>query len=92
MIGLLALADTDNAGGGIAVEDRAVFCERYLSRCILGRLQVRILGSALHVVDLLAIEFERDAQLGQRLDFTLSREDAVARRGDRRQVARANGR
>ena len=43
----------------IALEDRAILGEGDLSRGILGRLPIRIVGAALDVVDRLAIEFER---------------------------------
>ena len=53
--------------GGVALEDRAVLGEGDLSRGVLRRLPVRVIGAALDVVDRLAIELERDAQLDQRL-------------------------
>ena len=75
----------------IAVEDRAVLGEGDLLRRILHRLPVGVLGAALDVVDRLAIEIERHPQLDQRLDDALPREDAVAGRRDRAQMAGADG-
>jgi len=49
--------------GVVTLEDRAVFGEGDLARRVLRRLPVRVIGAALDVVDRLAIEFERDAQL-----------------------------
>jgi hypothetical protein len=54
-------------------------------------LPVRVARTALHVVNLLTIELERDPQLDQRLDLALSRENAIARRRDRLEVAGADG-
>ena len=79
-----ALADADDARRGVALENGAVLGKGDLARGVLCRLPVGIVRAALHVVNLLAIELERNAQLDQRLDFALSGEDAVARRRDRR--------
>ena len=60
-------------------------------RGVLRRLPVGVVRAPLHVVDLLTIELERDPQLDQRLDLALPREDALARRRDRLEVAGADG-
>ena len=78
-------------GGVVALEDGAVFGEGDLARRVLRRLPVRVVGAALHVVDCLAIELERDAQLDQRFHLALPRDDAVPRRLDAPQVAGADG-
>ena len=78
-------------GGGVALEDGAVLGEGDLARGVLHRLPVRILGAALDVVDRLAIELERHAQLDQRFHLALPRDDAVPRRLDVPQVAGADG-
>jgi len=52
---------------------------------------LRIVGATLHVVDLLAIEFEGNAELDQRLDLALSRKDSSAGRREVAQMACADG-
>ena len=47
---------------GVSFEDGAVLGEGDLPRGVLHRLPVGVVGAALHVVDLLAIQFERDAE------------------------------
>src|SRR5204862_3467202 len=49
------------------------------------------LGAALDIVDHLAVEIERDAQLDQRPHLALASENAVSRRSNRLQMARADG-
>src|SRR5262249_21267766 len=85
------LPDAADARRPLALEDGAVLGVGYLLRRILRRLPVRVLRTAFNVVDLLAIELERDAQFDQRLDLALPREDAVTRRSDRLKVAGADG-
>ena len=46
---------------------------------------------ALHVVDLLTVELERDPQFDQRHHFALPREDAIVRRPDRLEMTGADG-
>ena len=53
--------------------------------------QSEVVGAALHVVDRLAIELERNAQLDQRFHLALPRDDAVGRRLYGAQVAGADG-
>src|SRR5262249_22308117 len=85
-------ANAADAGGGVALENRPILGERQPSRRILGGLPVGIIRAALHVIDLLAIELERYAQLDERFHLALPREDAVAWRLDRAQVAGSDGR
>src|SRR5262245_20157248 len=85
-----ALSDAADAGVGIALEDGAVLGIGDLLRGVLRRLPVRVARIALHVVNLLTIELERDPQLDQCLDLALSRENAIARRRDRLEVAGAD--
>src|SRR5262249_28876923 len=58
---------------------------------VLGGLPVRVVGAALHVVDLLAVELERRAYLDQRLHLALPGHEPVSERPDVAQVARAHG-
>ena len=60
------------------------------SRGILHRLPVGVVRAALHVVDLLAIQFERDAQFDQRLDDALAGQDTFGGRLDLAQMAGAD--
>ena len=73
----------------VAVEDGAVFGKGELLRGVFRGLPVGVLRSALHVVDGLAGELKRDAQLHQRLDLALAGDDAVCGSGDGLQVAGA---
>ena len=57
-----SLADAADARGGIALEDRSVICKGQEPCGIFRGLPIRIVGATLHVVDLLAIEFERNAE------------------------------
>ena len=86
-----ALADAADAGGGVALEDRPVLGKGQQPRGVLGGLPVGIVGAALDVVDLLAVEFEGNAELDQRLDLALARQDAVAGSSDIAQMAGADG-
>src|SRR5215813_4096503 len=86
-----SLADAGDAGGGVPFEDRPVLCKGQKPRRIFRGLPIRIVGAALHVIDLLAIELEGDAKLDERLDFTLSRENSVSGRRDVAQMAGADG-
>src|ERR1700719_3560531 len=86
-----ALADAADAGGGIAFEDSAVFGEGQKLCRIFGGLPIRIVGATLHVVDLLAIELERNAELDERFDLALSGKDSVSRRRDIAQMPGADG-
>jgi hypothetical protein len=88
---LLVLADTADISGGVALEDRAVLRKGQQPRGVLGGLPIRIVGAALHVIDLLAIELEGNAQFDQRLDLALSRQDSVSGCCDIAQMARADG-
>ena len=87
-----ALTDAADPGGGIAIEDRAIFRKGDFARRFLQRRPVGILGAALDVVDRLARQRERNAQFDERLDYALHRLDALARRLDRLGVAGAYGR
>ena len=73
--------------GGIAVEDGAIFSKGQPSRRVLQGLPVRVVRAALHVVNLLAIEIERNAQFDERLHLTLPCNDIVSRRLEVAQVA-----
>ena len=86
------LADAADAGRGVTVEYRRDLRRRRSPRGVLGRLPVGVVGAALDVVDLLAIEFERNAQFDQRLHLALPGDDAVARRGDVAQMTGADRR
>ena len=86
-----ALPDAADARRGIALEDGTVLGIGDLLCGVLRRLPVGVARTALHVVDLLTIELERDTQLDQRLDLALSRENAIARRRNRLEVAGADG-
>ena len=81
-----------NAGGGVAVEDGAIFGKGQPSRGVLRRLPVQVVRATLHVIDLLAIEIERRAQFDERLDLALPRQDIVSRRLDIPQVTGADRR
>ena len=85
------LADALNTGGGIALEYGAILGKSDLSRGVLCRLPIRIVGAAVDIVDLLAIELEGNPQLDQRLYLALPGDDAVTRGGNRKQVAGADG-
>src|SRR4029077_16806137 len=58
-----------------------------LLRGVLRWLPVGIVRAALDVVDLLAVELERDPEFDQRLNLALSRDHAFARRGNWLEVA-----
>ena len=81
------LADAFDPRRGIAVEDGAIFRKGQPPRGVLQGLPVRVVRAALHVIDLLAIEIERNAQFDERLHLTLSRDDIVSRRLEVAQVA-----
>src|SRR5215467_10305247 len=85
-----SLTNALNATGGIALENRPVFCKGDRFGRVLCRLPVRVVGAALDVVDHLAVEFERNAQLDQSLDLALPGNDAVARRRDIQQMPGAD--
>ena len=55
-----ALPDALDAGGRVALEDRAVLGKGNRLRRVLHRLPVGIVRAALHVVDRLAVELERE--------------------------------
>src|SRR6185312_2666989 len=86
-----ALTDAADAGCGIPVEDGPILGKGQDLRGILGGLPVGIVGAALDIVDLLAIELEGHAQLDQRLDLALPRQDSVCGRLEVLQMARADG-
>ena len=77
---LVPFANAANAARGITIEDGAVLREGDQPRGVLRGLPVGVVGAALDVVDLLAIEIERHAQFDQRLHLALPRQDAVHRR------------
>src|SRR5262249_12479247 len=85
------LPDAADARRGIALEDGAVFSIGYLLCGVLRRLPVGVVRAPLHVINLLTIKVERHAQLDQRVDLALPREDALARRLDRLEVPDADG-
>src|SRR5260221_425691 len=87
-----ALPDTLDAARSIAVEDGAVLGKGNLSSGVLRRLPVRIVGAAFHIVDHLAVQVEWHTQLDQRLHLALPGKDAVPRRCDILEMARADGR
>ena len=87
-----SLADAGDIGGGIALEDGAVFGEGHLLGGVLRRLPIRIIGAALDIVDLLARQFERHSHFDQRLHLALARDDAIAGSRDRAQMSGADGR
>ena len=62
---------------------------RTLKRYLAGRRVVDVL--ALHIIDRLTIQFERDTQLHQRLRIALPGADVFSRRFDMPQVASADG-
>src|SRR5260370_33622654 len=85
------LADALNAARGIALENRTVLSKGDLLGGVLGRLPIRVVGAAFDIVDHLAVEVERNAQLYQCLDLALPREDALAGSRDILQVTGADG-
>jgi hypothetical protein len=87
-----ALADAYDSSGGIALEDGAVFSECELSRSVLCGLPIGVVCAALNIVDHLAIEIERNAELDQGLGFALLSGDALAGRIDGALMTRAYGR
>ena len=86
-----SLADAGDARSRITFEDRPVLREGQKSRGILGGLPIQIVGAAFHVIDLLAVNVERDPELDERIDHALSRQNAVRWRRDVAQVAGADG-
>src|SRR5260370_40558210 len=86
-----ALTNALDAGCLIALEDGPVLGKGDPPRAILQWLPVRIVGAALDVVNRLAIELERNAQLDQRLDLALPGDDALRRRRDAAQMTGADG-
>jgi hypothetical protein len=66
--------------------------EGNLSGGVLGGLPIRIGGAALHIVDLLAVELERDQKFDQRLHVALPRQDTSGWSRNGAQVAGADGR
>src|SRR5262249_40339201 len=86
-----ALPDAADARRGIALEDGAVLGIGNLLRSVLRRLPVGVVRTPFHVINLLAIEFERNPQLDQRLDLALPRKDALAGFRNRLEVASADG-
>ncbi len=82
------LPDAFDAGGGVALEDRAVFRKCDQLRRVFQRLPVRIVRAAVDVVDRVPLQIERHPQFDQRLDFALPRDNAGARR---RQVLQMSG-
>src|SRR5262249_16726775 len=87
-----ALPDAADARGGKALEDSVVLGVGDFFGCVFCRLPIRIPRTPFHVVDLLAIQYERNAKLDQRPDLALSREDSVAGRSNRLDVASADRR
>src|SRR6185437_8105541 len=73
-----AQAHTLDPGGRVPLENRTIFREGDLARCLLEWVPVRIIGATLDVVDRLAREFERNAQLDERPDVALRSLDAIA--------------
>ena len=73
-----SLADAHNAGGGIALEHGAILGKCELARRVLRRLPVGVVRAALHIVNRLAAQLERNAQFHQRLHFALAGEDALS--------------
>ena len=86
-----SLPDAHDSGSGIALEYGAVLGKSELARGVLRRLPVRVVRATLDVVDRLALQFERNTQLDQRLHFALPGDDAVPRGRDRPQMAGADG-
>ena len=86
-----SLADAADISRGVTVEDRPVLRKGQKPRGVLCGLPVGIVGAALHVVDLLTIQFKGNAKFDQRLDLTLSRQDSASRRGDITQMSGADG-
>src|SRR5215831_1424966 len=84
------LANALNAACGIALENRLVLGKGNLLGRVLCRLPVRVVGAAFDVVDHLAVELERNAQLDQSLDPALPRKNAIARRRDTQQMPGAD--
>src|SRR5215469_8498925 len=87
-----ALPDADDSGGVETFENGAVFSEGELTRGVLCRLPIGIVGAAFHIVNHLAVKLEGNTQLDQGFRFPLPGCDAVAGLGDRVQVAGAHGR
>ena len=85
------MTDAADAGGGVALENGPILGKGHPPRGVLGRLPVRVVGAALDVVDLLAIELERNAQFDERFHLALPRKNSVARRLDIAQMAGADG-
>src|SRR5580700_4370349 len=76
------LAYAADPARGVAVEDGAVFRKGDQTCRVLRGLPVRVIGSALHVVDLLPIKIKRHAQLNERVHLTLPRQNAFHRGPD----------
>jgi EmrB/QacA subfamily drug resistance transporter len=85
------LADALDAGGRVALDDRAVLSERDLLGGVLDRLPVGILRPPRHVVDLLPAQGERRAQLYQRRHLPQPGLNAVARSVNAAHPAGADG-
>ena len=86
-----SLADANDACRRVALENSSVLGMGNLLRGVLCGLPVGIVCPAFHVVDLLAIQFERDAKLHQRLDIPLPREESVDGRRNRLEVPTDGG-
>lgn len=85
------LADTLDAGGRVALDNRAVLGERDLLGGVLDRLPVGVLCPPRHVVDLLPAQGERRTQLYQRRHSPQPGLYAIARRVNVAHPADANG-
>jgi hypothetical protein len=79
-----------NAGSGVSFEDRTVFGEGDQPCGVFQWLPVRIVRAALHVVDGMAIQLERDTQFDERFHLALPGDDAVSRRSDIAHMAGAD--
>jgi len=87
-----SLADAFYASGSIALEYGGILREGDLAGGVFCRLPVRIVCAAIDVIDRLAIQFERNSQLDQRLDLALPCDDAFRWSSDGSQMAGANRR
>ena len=78
-----ALADPDDSSGGVAFENGAVFGKRELACRVLCGLPIGVICAAFDVVNHLAIELERNAELDKRFHFAQLSGCAVFGRLDR---------
>jgi hypothetical protein len=80
----------DNASRSVALENSSVLGISDLLCGVFRRLPVGIVCAAFHVVDLLAIQLERNSKLHQCLDVTLPCDDPVPGCSNRLEVAGAD--